>query len=82
MLLLPAALVIWPPFVLCCSTLFGLGLGIFVPFLRTFDENYNIFCGGVTDVYKDSIKFIKDFWHFCYHSYFDYLFKIRTDICE
>ena len=46
-LLLPVPLLTWPPLVCFSSIFFGAFYGIGLPVVRTFDEEYDIFCGGI-----------------------------------
>jgi len=78
MMLLPIPLILWPVVVCVATLFFGAGLGLFQPIHRTFDEDYNVFCGGIVDTIKESAKYVKEFWHFNYDSYFSYLFDFRT----
>jgi hypothetical protein len=78
MLLLPIALLSWPILVIFVSSVFGILYGFLCPVVRTFDEDYNICCGGFTDTFIDVFDFIKQFWKFNYHSYFTYLSEIEN----
>ena len=51
MLLLPIALLSWPILVIFVSSVFGILYGFLCPVVRTFDEDYNICCGGFTDMF-------------------------------
>ena len=77
MLLLPIALFSWPIFVVFASSLYGIFYGLFGPVFYTFNPDYNIIYGGIIDVFKDTFKFIKEFWRFNYNSYFTYLREIE-----
>lgn len=78
MLLVPIAIFSWPVIVLVGSILFGFFYGLFCPTFRTFDSNYNVWCGGIIDVFKDVFDFIQKFWDFNVHTYFDYLREKET----
>jgi len=53
-----------PAFVALFSLLFGLVFGSFAPYLRTFDEKYNCFYGGILDVWCETIDHVKKFKNF------------------
>lgn len=72
----------WPGLV-CASITIACGIYSFVnPFIKTFDEKYDIICGGIIDSFTDSIKFVKEFWNFNYNSVFNYLFEMRNVKCD
>jgi hypothetical protein len=94
MLLLPIPLLLWPPAViylyntrsliiilqqvLGISLIWAIGVGVFLPTIRTFDGDYNLWYGGIVDVLVSSANYVKKFWNFNSHSYFDYLDQWRS----
>ena len=78
MLLLPIPLLLWPECVLIAYFLVGAGYGLFVPIAKTFEEKYNLFCGGIYETLTDGCKNVSEFWHFNYNSYFTYLADFRS----
>jgi len=80
MLLLPAPLVAWPPLVCIGTLIWSMGYSIFQAQAYTFDSQYNLFCGGILEIWEDSFKHVKSFWEFNYNSYFDYLAKFREPL--
>jgi len=77
MLLLPIALISWPFLVAFVGSIVGIFYGLFCPTVRTFDSNYHLIFGGFVDVFQDIFKFINNFWHFNYDSYFTFLHEIE-----
>jgi len=77
MLLLPFALAGWPILVLFSSCCLGFIYSFYGATVKTFDSGYNLFFGGITEVFLDILEFIKKFWHFNYHSYYCYLFEME-----
>ena len=78
MMLLPIPLILWPPSVCIATLVFGAGLGLFQPITHTFDDQYEVFCGGIIETLKDSAQYVKEFWKFNNNSYFSYLFDFRS----
>lgn len=77
LLLLPIPLLIWPVLVLLCSTISGFSVGLFSPIADTFNDRYELFCGGITNAFERAFTHVKDFWRFNANSYFSYLAEIR-----
>ena len=71
--LLPLAFAGWLVVSCICSIFIGFGIGMAVPFRCTFDEDYNIFVGGIGKAFIDSKNIVKEYWKFNTNSYFSYL---------
>jgi hypothetical protein len=82
LLLLPIPLFLWPILVLVGSCFGGFLYGLFCPTFRTFDSSYNLIYGGFADVFQDIFEFIKEFWKYNYHGYFDFLKEIEERIVD
>lgn len=78
LLLLPIPLILWPVCVLVAYIVYGAGFGLFKPTKPTFDEKYNVFCGGIGEALTDSCKNVKEFHNFNANSYFTYLSDYRN----
>jgi len=78
MLLLPFALVAWPILVLFSSCCFGAVYSFYSPIVKTFDSNYKLIFGGISETFEDIFDIIGEFWYFNYDSYFRYLIDIET----
>ena len=78
MMLLPIPLILWPPSVCIATFIFGAGFGLFNPIGKTFDDRYEVFCGGIIETLKEGAEFVKKFWEFNSDSYFTYLFDFRN----
>ena len=78
MLLLPIPLILWPPSVCIATFVFGAGYGLFQPIVRTFDDQYEVFCGGIIETLTEGIKYVKEFWRLNSDSYFTYLLDFRN----
>ena len=76
--MLPIPLILWPPSVCIITFVFGAGNGLFQPIVKTFDDQYEVFCGGIIETLTEAVKCVKEFWHFNSDSYFSYLFDFRT----
>jgi len=79
MLILPIALLLWPPHVLLCGIMMGLYRAFSETMMRSFDENASL-CGGITEALSESLKIVKDFWQFMSDSYFSYLEDFRAPL--
>jgi len=85
MLVLPIALVLWPFMVAFGSAIVALIWPIAVALDATFDSDQNVVFGGclfdddgIFPAVRNAMNATLDYWHFNYHSVFDYLFEIRT----
>jgi len=77
MLLLPFALAGWPILVLFSSCCFGFSYSFYGATVKTFDSGYDLFFGGINEVFYEVLQYIASFWHFNSHSYFCYLFEME-----
>lgn len=78
MILLPIPLLLWPECVSIAYLAYGGGFGLFKPIMATFNEEYELFCGGIFESIYESFKNVKEFWNFNYNSYFSYLQDFRV----
>ena len=53
---LPVPILIFPFLATVGACVFGLGYGLVIPYVETFDEASNIICGGVIDTIPESFK--------------------------
>jgi hypothetical protein len=81
-LLLPIPLAIWPPLVFASTCFTGLMFPLYKMMASTFDDNDSLCFGGIGETFSESFDMIKSFWEFNTHSYFDYLFHLRTEPCD
>ncbi len=70
-------IVLWPAFIIIATVLFSLFQGLVMPFVRTFNKEYDIFCGGILDIYKDSFNHIQAFWNFSNTGLFLFFLEAR-----
>jgi len=83
MLLLPFALAGWPILILFSSSCSGFIYSFVGATMNTFNSNYDLFFGGIVEIFKDVLDLIHKFWYFNYHSYFSFLFEMeRKEVDE
>jgi len=85
MLVLPIALVLWPFIVALVSSIIAIIWPIYIAQLATFDSDENVCFGGCLfdnngsfPALRNAVNATRDYWHFNYHSVFDYLLDIRS----